>query len=269
MHDALALAHRLEQAEGQANAAFVAARARLQPEVGAASTVVAGARCMFDGADSPLTQTFGLGLAPCDDAALDAMEAFFAERGAPVAHELCTLVPSDLVTRLAARGYVPLEASAVHVRTITPRAAPSGTLHVRAIGPGDAAMWARTAREGWSAEAPELGEFLEQMGGIIAGAEGATCFVAEQGGAPVATAALVVHEGVALLAGASTVPSARRQGAQQALLDARLAFAAAHGADLAMVVTQPGSASQRNALRQGFRPVYTRAKWVRALGVIA
>jgi hypothetical protein len=70
-----------------------------------------------------------------------------------------------------------------------------------------------------------------------------------------------MHNGVALLAGACTIPEARRQGAQLALLHARLTFAASLGVDLAMVVTAPGSASHRNAERQGFRPVYTRAKW--------
>jgi hypothetical protein len=77
---------------------------------------------------------------------------------------------------------------------------------------------------------------------------------------------LTVHNGVALLAGACTIPEARRQGAQLALLHARLTFAARLGVDLAMVVTAPGSASQRNAERQGFRPVYTRAKWQRSSG---
>ncbi|HEX7938093.1 MAG TPA: hypothetical protein VF483_03820, partial [Gemmatimonadaceae bacterium] len=74
-----------------------------------------------------------------------------------------------------------------------------------------------------------------------------------------------LHEDIALFGGACTIPTARKKGAQTALLRARLKFAAQHGADLAMVVTQPGSASQRNALRQGFRPVYTRAKWRRAI----
>jgi hypothetical protein len=71
---------------------------------------------------------------------------------------------------------------------------------------------------------------------------------------------------VALFAGASTIPRARRQGAQLALLQARLAFAAERQVELAMIVAQPGSASQRNAERQGFRPVYTRSKWQRAPG---
>jgi hypothetical protein len=68
---------------------------------------------------------------------------------------------------------------------------------------------------------------------------------------------------VALLAGASTIPSARGRGAQRALLNARLLHAAAQGVDLAMIVTQPESGSQRNAERAGFRPVYSRSKWER------
>ena len=67
--------------------------------------------------------------------------------------------------------------------------------------------------------------------------------------------------GVALLAGASTVPEGRRQGAQLALLDTRLRFAASQGCDVAMMCTAPGSTSQRNAERNGFRIAYTRTKW--------
>ena len=70
-----------------------------------------------------------------------------------------------------------------------------------------------------------------------------------------------MHDRVALLAGASTVPEGRRQGAQLALLDARLQTAVDAGCDLAMMVAAPGSASQRNAERQGFRIAYTRTKW--------
>jgi hypothetical protein len=41
-------------------------------------------------------------------------------------------------------------------------------------------------------------------------------------------------------------------------------YAFDHGCDLAMMVTQPGSESQRNAERNGFRIAYTRTKWHRA-----
>jgi N-acetylglutamate synthase-like GNAT family acetyltransferase len=87
------------------------------------------------------------------------------------------------------------------------------------------------------------------------------CFLAELDAQPIAAAALNLATGVALLAGASTVPRARKQGAQNALLQARLAFAAARGIDLAMVVTTPEGASRGNAERQGFQMVYARTKW--------
>jgi hypothetical protein len=46
---------------------------------------------------------------------------------------------------------------------------------------------------------------------------------------------------------------------QTALVRARLAVAAAARCDLATLNADPGSGSQRNAERQGFRVVYTRA----------
>jgi hypothetical protein len=86
-------------------------------------------------------------------------------------------------------------------------------------------------------------------------------FLAELDGRPVAAGALSITDGVALLAGASTIPEARKQGAQLALLGARLRYAVERGCDLAMMCAQPGSASQRNAERHGFRVAYTRTKW--------
>ena len=119
-------------------------------------------------------------------------------------------------------------------------------------------MYARIAARGWS-ESPEVQPFIEGLARLSL--ECATCFVAEIGATPIAAGALFLHEGVALLAGASTVPEGRRQGAQLALLDARLRFAASKGCDLAMMCAAPGSASQRNAERNGFRIAYTRTKW--------
>ena len=79
----------------------------------------------------------------------------------------------------------------------------------------------------------------------------------------VAAGAIAIHDGVALLAGASTRPAWRGRGAQGALLRARLDYARAAGCDLAMMGAAPGSTSQCNAERQGFRVAYTRIKWHR------
>jgi GNAT superfamily N-acetyltransferase len=263
----LSLARRLEAAEGRANAAFVEARARLEPRVGAAWTMVAGVYALFDGPDSPLTQTFGLGLfEPFADAEFDAVETFFDGHGADVHHEVCPMLPPDTLDALGRRGYRPSEHSSVMVRPTAGGAGDAGgtpAVTARLADSDEREIWARTAGLGWSSESMELAGFVEAFGRLIAGAPGVHCFLAEQDGTPIGAATLCLHGDVALLAGASTVPAARRQGAQRALLDARLRFASEHGAGLAMMVAQPGSGSQRNAERRGFRIAYTRTKWRR------
>ena len=87
------------------------------------------------------------------------------------------------------------------------------------------------------------------------------CFLAEIDGKPGAAGALCLHEGVALFAGAATVPELRHRGLQSALLRERMRYAFDHGCDLAMMGALPGSNSQRNAERNGFQIAYTRTKW--------
>ena len=70
--------------------------------------------------------------------------------------------------------------------------------------------------------------------------------------------ALVIHDRLALICGDGTLPEFRSQGVQTALLRARLDRAQEAGCDLAVICTQPGSSSQRNAERQGFQVVYAR-----------
>jgi len=262
----LDLARRLERTEAGANAAFVEARARLHPASGAAWTAVAGAYAMFDGVESPLTQSFGLGLFDAvGEAEMDRIERFFTERGAPVFHEISPLADAALLPLLRERGYTPIEFTSVLFRPAVLRADEAdergGPILVRRTDPEEAAAWATVAAAGWSSEAPGLAEFMLELGAISARSRGTHCFFAEIGGEPIATGALSLGDGVALLAGASTVPSARRRGAQRALLEARLRFAAEHGCALAMMGASPGSASQRNAERQGFRIAYSRIKW--------
>jgi GNAT superfamily N-acetyltransferase len=91
--------------------------------------------------------------------------------------------------------------------------------------------------------------------------EDGVSLIAELDGAPVGAAAMCLPGGVVLLAGACTVPEARRRGVQLALLHHRLSMAVDQGCDLAMMGALPGSASQRNAERHGFRVAYTRIKW--------
>ena len=106
-----------------------------------------------------------------------------------------------------------------------------------------------------------LAEFMYQFGLISANCKGGFPFLAESENEPIATGMLFINDDVALLAGASTVPEGRRRGAQVALLNARLRFAMEKGCKLAMMCALPGSQSQKNAEKQGFRIAYTRTKW--------
>jgi GNAT superfamily N-acetyltransferase len=261
----LALARRLERAEGHANRASVEARARVSPQIGACWTEVAGAFAMFDGPRSPLTQTFGLGLfGQVTSEQMAKIESFFVSRTAPVLHEVSPLADPTLVPMLVARGYHPFEFTSVLFRPTgaaspLPRA-PNDRVHVRIVAPGEHELWVDTAAAGW-AEFPEFESFMRDIAQVTVNNRDAACFLATLDGRAGATGVLGMHEGIALLGGASTIPAARRQGAQLALLDARLGYARQRGCDLAMMGALPGSASQRNAERHGFRIAYTRIKW--------
>jgi hypothetical protein len=106
----LELSRRLERAEGHACLQFAAARRRLIPESGAEWMECAGTYAVFDGVDSPITQTFGLGLFDeLSAATLDTIERFFLDRGAPVLHEVSPLVGAAALDLLCARHYRPVE----------------------------------------------------------------------------------------------------------------------------------------------------------------
>ena len=192
-------------------------------------TEIGGTRCMFDTPESPLTQTFGLGLfEPVTAAIMDEIERFFQNHGAPVWHEVSPLRETACVVRRAEAG--------------------------------ESAAWAQLAKEGWD-PGPELAGFFADFGAVAAVKRNMMPFFAEVDGTLSATGALNIHDDTALMAGASTVPQARGRGAQQSLLAYRLHYAAQQGCSLAQMGALPGSASQRNAQRNGFQIAYTRIKW--------
>ena len=260
----LQLSRRLEKAEGRGCVEFVEARARVSPEVGACWTEFAGAYAAFDGVESPITQTFCLGMfAPPAEEDFVRVEEFFRARGAQVFHEVSPLADPATLGLLNGRGYQPVEFTSVMFRPTGTGArlaeSRGGDIRVRVAGPGEQELWAQTSARGWSESG--FGDFMLGLARVGAARANGLSFIAESDGRAVATGALSICEGVALMAGASTVPEARGRGAQLALLDARLRHAAEKGCDLAMMCALPGSASQRNAERQGFRIAYTRVKW--------
>ena len=261
----LELSKRLERAEGYACAQFAGARARLFPESGSAWMRCAGATVVFDGVDAPTTQTFGLGLfEELTYEGLEEIEQFFFSRGAAVMHEVSPHVGTTALGMLCQRGYRPIEVSNVMYRTAErPVRGYPDNVTVSVAGLDEAELWSAISARGWTHEHPELEEFVRQFGALSVAREGSVCFLAHVDGEAGASGNLSVHEGVALFGGAATVPELRRRGLQGALLEERMRYAYDHGCDLAMMVAEAGSNSQRNAERKGFRVAYTRIKWCR------
>jgi GNAT superfamily N-acetyltransferase len=259
----LALSKRLERAEGHACLQFAVARKNLFPECGAEWIECGGAYAVFDTVESPVTQTFGLGLfEPLTPATLDTIERFFRDRSAPVMHEVSPLAGVPTYDLLCARNYRPMEISNILYRPIEPDSSMlPPNISVRVVGPDEGKLWMKINARGWASLHPEYQDFFLQMGEIVCAREGSFCFLAEVEGEVGAAGALSIYDGVALFGGATTVPELRRRGLQSALLQARLRYAHEHGCDLAMIAAEPGGESQRNAERRGFRVAYTRVKW--------
>ncbi len=259
----LALSRRLERAEGTASAQYAETRRRLFPASGAEWIEVAGAYAVFDGIDSPITQSFGLGIfEDLGPSQLEVIEQFFSDHRAPVSHEVSPFAGVAALDLLCARGYRPIELSSVLYRPVEPAASEHcSAISVRVIGPEETQLWTEVSARGWAHEHPELLDFLLQVGTISSARDQSLCFLAEIDGKPGAAGVLFVHQGVALFGGAATIPELRHRGLQTALLHERMGYAFEQGCDLAMMVAQPGTESQRNAERKGFRIAYTRTKW--------
>lgn len=255
----LALARRLEAGE--------AANARgCSPGEGSAVLEAAGGWVIFAGAESPLTQAVGIGLrGPVRGVELEVIERFLVSRGARVSIDLCPLADSTLVEALGARGYHITEFNNVLVKPLaggeivfTPR--------VRRAVAGESDLWSHTVGRGFF-EQMELTTAEMEVGRAIFRMPEALCYLgAGENGQPAAGAALAVRDGLAILFADSTVEEHRRHGLQRDLIVARLNEALAHGCDLATASTAPGSASQRNYERMGFRVAYTKVTLVGGSG---
>jgi GNAT superfamily N-acetyltransferase len=202
---------------------------------------------------------------PVTAAELDQVEEVYRERGTAVQIELCPLADPSLLALLAERGYRVTEYSNVLARSLgshEPDPPAESEVQVRVPLPEEAELWARTVGEGFAQEETARSSLLPLFLTFFH-TPTTTCFLGSVDGQPAGGGVVAIEQGVAALFAASTRPAFRKRGVQTALLRARLTFALEAGSDLAMVITLPGSTSQRNAERQGFRVMYTRSKMLR------
>ena len=158
MFSDLALSRRLERAEGYACAQFADARRRLFPHSRAEWIECAGAYAVFDDVDSPVTQSFGLGIFENASAAsLDVIERFFFDRGSPALHEVSPHAGVIAFDLLCTRGYRPIEISNVLYRHVEkPTAEDDRNINVRVIGPEESQLFASISARGWRTNIPNF-----------------------------------------------------------------------------------------------------------------
>lgn len=267
------LARRVEEAWAYLGVENARAQARLNPGSGASSLPVGGGYAVFMGAGSPLSQAQGIGLfGPVDDADFERMEGFYRERESPVQLELSSLADTSVLAVLGRRGYRAYEQTHVLVRPLGARepSGPEGSardrkadaraseVEVARVQAGEVTTWAESVLRCFFPDPDELPRPLLEGAIAMASIPAVSCWLAHAGGRIAGGGALVFHNGLALICGDGTLPEYRSHGVQTALLKTRLDFARRSGCDLAVICTQPGSSSQRNAERQGFQVVYAR-----------
>ncbi len=262
------LARRIEAADTAVGMESAEIHARIEPGSGAVAQPLAGGVAVFLGVNSPLTQALGVGMeGPVRAPDLDALEHFFTSRGSAVHVELCPLADASVVREMAGRGYRVVDFSNMmvrRIRVVESTVPPGSGISVQFSGAEDAELWARTIAVGFGDQQVQTPENLAVLRSILS--QPATkCVLAWVDGRPAGGGALSLHDGVAAIYGASTVPSFRRLGVQSAVIRALMNYAVEAECDLAYTLTRPGSVSQRNLERQGFRVAYTRSTLLREM----
>lgn len=233
-----------------------------------------GGLAAWGGDGSPFNKVVGAGLdATLDEAALDAVEKAYAERGAEVRVELATTVEAAVGALLCRRGYVLQGFENVLALPLEPgrEAKTAAGLEIRDCRADEFETWLDVVVRGFAT--PDLQgvgtneefprEVLERVFRDMLETSGFTRTIALRSGQGAGGASMRQHQGIAQLSGAATLPEHRRHGIQSSLLHFRLAQAAANGCDLAVVTTQPGSKSQENVQKLGFELAYARAVLIR------
>lgn len=261
----LDLARELEFAEAEVAVCGAETMRELQPEVGTAVLEVAGGYAVYCGANSPVTQAVGLGLNGAVSAEeFDRLEDFYVSRNEPVRVETCPMADASLFSLYRERGYGVTEFSNVMARPIDSSEQwpePQG-IEIWKATREEMDLWTLTVAQGFAENYPVTEEIIRVMK-VFGLSRGMECYLAKIDGKVAGGATLSLRGKIAGLFGASTLTDFRNRGVQTALLRMRLQRAAEAGCEIGVSLAQPGSHSQRNITRLGFRTLYTRVKFER------
>ena len=262
----LAFAQLLDQKETLGITNIVASLDTLDPGSSHGLWLAGGAYAAYTGPTMPINRVVSMGMqGPVDPATLDQAEQLYTELGMPTEVDVCPLADPSLAQLLGERGYRIKRFLHFMYRPLTSAdtwlALPTGPVNleveVSPMQPHEPELWADTSAHGFTHSDAPLPEDEIKLCRAIAARTDALLFLARVNGEVAGSALLSMANGVASLASTSTLPAFRSQGVQAALINTRLKLAAESGCDVAMVLTTPGSASQRNMQRHSFQIAYT------------
>ncbi len=275
-----ALARRFESAEEMPQVHHAYADQKMRPHIGSVVESIAGGHMIFAGLGSPIGRAVGMGFdAPVTEADFDQLENFYYSRQAPAQIDYCPLTDISLLEIARKRGYTIAELNNVLVRKLDPAETFPPSPADFTVRPGrieEALAFSAIVRQSFFPDGGEPAGFDEMLAPMFA-FPGVITFVAEANvdvaeGALAKDAKLVAtgagliipdHKIVGLY-GAATLQPHRDRGLQTAILQRRLEVAAQAGCEYAVIVTQGGTTSMRNAERMGFTLAYSKATLIKA-----
>lgn len=264
-----AFARRLESVEEMPQVLYARTFQKTRPDMGAAEEEICGGHMIFAGLGSPIGRATGVGLDrqfTAED--LNRVEEFYRAHKAPSQVDLCPMHEPAVFEMFKERGYAIAELNNVLYRKLDAD---------EKFPPAPAGCEIRRSR---LAEADAAGAIVESaffpdgapeaFRGLIAPfyqMDGALPFVASVEGrlGACGTGLVIPQHRIFALCGAGTLAEFRGRGLQTALLRARMAAAVDAGCEYAVVVTQGGTTSQRNAERLGFRVAYSKVTVIKKL----
>lgn len=255
-----------------------ARQARAMTEIGLTCEQIMGGVMSFLEPGSWANQACGIGLAePVREADVDRLVDYYVSRGVEPKAELSQFAHLTLINALAERGFTLRQFETVLARVfeegerVDPE--PAGgwpvsgreKLVIERVDPDDEAMVLLSWRVSMSGFLPEPREPTENeldMHRRIVGHAHSDYLIARFGEKVVSAGGAEYPRGdeiaVAVLFGVSVLPEFRQRGIQQAMILERVRRAQDRGAKAVVIHSIPGAPTDRNAMRLGFLPSYTK-----------
>ena len=208
-----------------------------------------------------MNKAVGLGMGVCvGDSDIARLVSFYEGAGLEARVEVCPYADASLLRGLASAGFVVRRVAQVMAREVggADQSARAPGVEVRAVDREDEGamrLMARTAHAGFVGPAPEATD--DELRVWMVSARRAIPVLATVEGEPAGAGFVEVDGAYSTLFAASVLERFRRRGVQGAMIAERLRLAGAGGASYATVSSEVMGATERNARRAGFAPVYT------------